>query len=1110
MVPTLSVRTDGQTKPAGKRSPARQLRAFAEHAALASAIAVPLVFSVFTDRIFEAEKAGLIRVLGAAALIGSLAALWPSFRSEPVVANTDAPARAAATARFRQLISVQGSALTIALVAVLLSELVSTAVSVAPMPSIWGSYDRAQGLVTTAALIALASAAALIAMQPRGPSRLADAIGLTVLPTGLYALIQRAGLDPIPWLGDVVIRVSGSAGSSTLFAAHLAIALPFTALGAVSAWKAVTRPTNIPQHDPEIDPTGRGPAGRRLHNHRLLDLRLAIRLLALAVGVTALVLSGSRGPALGLAAGFSVALLASAAIAGSWRRALAVVAAVFGGIAFVIALNRAPAAFSPIVDLPMIDRLSTALDPGRSTSRVRLLLWEGSVDAIASNPDRLAFGFGPETTELVWAPYYPSILAYDEPRGWVPDRAHSFALDTLLTNGVFGLIALLMLFGAAAIACLDVLGLTVTPATRRSVIASMLFGGLLCGAIAGLLDGAWRIIAPVSGLGLVAGLSIWLAAATWRRRAAGLSFASKSEEPSSSAEFGDAGFAVAALGALVAHFVELQVSFAVGATRSVFFLVCGALLGLAIRRARSSTESGGSRGDRPASAALDLPVRKGDSRLLPSIIAITAIYSFARPGLTGGGAPIVVAIVVASAIGCLFALANRPTETWHALLRLAVIAGAYGAVHFFVIARLTVGPEEAVLGSATSLALYVASLLGLIAYEVAGATVSVPKSEAGRAIDDLGSAHGTGGPHGTRVGNSFSGRHVATGLAALSAFALAVPLWILPSTADALQKEARLAWEAPVPDLRARGESGRAESLLSRARERYARAARLVSYQPRHAFAEAFAAEVHGDIVSERLDRAVAQSNLGEEFDVPGGPGEYSPGLLGGDTLRWAKERDRAFELALGHIAGAGRLMGPSPSPPIARARALRVWAERTRTDAQRSERLDTAASAYHEAIAAAPNWPEVREEAARTALLRGLPDEAVAMCAEALRIDPFYSRCHATLARAYAAAGDDEAAAEAWSDYFSDSRNAGDADAYRERLRTLLALGRTTAALDAARDVLRIAPDDARTHADLAVLLERSGDLDAARDSAATGALLAPNDPGISALVEQLGQRQE
>ena len=56
----------------------------------------------------------------------------------------------------------------------------------------------------------------------------------------------RAGLDPIPWLGDVVIRVSGTAGSSTLFAAHLVVALPFPALGVAVAWKAAVDHTGGP------------------------------------------------------------------------------------------------------------------------------------------------------------------------------------------------------------------------------------------------------------------------------------------------------------------------------------------------------------------------------------------------------------------------------------------------------------------------------------------------------------------------------------------------------------------------------------------------------------------------------------------------------------------------------------------------------------------------------------------------------------------------------------------------------------------------------------------------------------------------------------------------
>ena len=729
--------------------PTRPLRAFAENAALAAALAVPLVFSIFTERIFEAEKAGLIRVLGVVALIGA-AAYRPLWRSavSPIAAGSH-------------------RLLAAAMVALLASEALATAFSVSPITSLLGSFDRAQGLVTTAALVALASAAAILAARSSGPARLADAIGLAVLPAGLYALIQRAGLDPIPWAGDVVTRVSGPSGSSTLFAAHLAVALPFAALGVARAWRAAVR-----------------------------DVNLAIRILTLAIGLVALVLSGSRGPALGLASGAAVAGLSIAAIAGRRRAALGVAGAVFGGVALVIALNRSPAAFGPLADLPLIDRLSTALDPEKSTTRVRLRLWEGSVETLASNPGRLPLGFGPETMELVWAPYYPSILAYDEPRGWVPDRAHSVGLDTLLTSGVAGLIAFLLLLGAAAITCLDMIGLASTPSRRRGAAASMLVGGLLCGSAAGVFDGAWRLVAPASGIGLVAGLMAWLTAAAWRRADRRGAIDGRRAGDSGHAidvdRAIDAGFALAALAALTAHFVELQVSFAVSATRTVIFIVCGALIGIAFRRAHGLEDAAATSQHRsPGQASFDARTAAGhergiDTRLMSSIVAITLIYAFARPGLADGAAPIAGALIVFSTIGVLIALAYGTANVRRSLWYVALVGGVYAIAQIIVIAALTIGPEEAAAGAAVSLALFVTALLALIA---------------------------TGA--------------VQHPLAALLALISAFPLWILPSTADALQKEGRLVWEAPVAELRAFGENGRAESMLGRARERYARAAAL-------------------------------------------------------------------------------------------------------------------------------------------------------------------------------------------------------------------------------------------------------------------------------------------
>ena len=1044
----------------------RTLGGLGEQAALAAALAVPLVFSIFTERVFEAEKAGLIRVLGVVVLAGAVASWLDRSRGE------QRPVRdSGATSRDPFIVIGRQHMLAYALLAVWLTEALATAFSVSPITSLMGSYDRAQGLVTTTALVALAFGASAIASRPGGLTRLADAIGLAVLPAGLYGLVQRAGLDPIPWLGDVVTRVSGPSGSSPLFAAHLALALPFTMFGVILAWKAAAE---------QGAGSASGPAIGWLIGARSADLSLAIRLLSLVIGLTAIVLSGSRGPTIGLAAGAAVAMLAWTTREGRSRGAVAIPLTVLAGIVLVIALNRSPAAFGPIVDLPLIDRLSTALDPEKSTTRVRLRLWEGTVEALASNPGRLILGHGPETMDLVWAPYYPSILAYDEPRGWVPDRAHNLALDTLLTTGVLGLAALLALLGAAVLMCLKVLGLI-----ERATIPSawMLGCALLCGAAAGLVDGGWRLVGPASGLGLFVGLLLWLASAAWLR--------SRRSRPDAGFTIGlsiDQVFALAALAALTSHIVELQVSFTVSATRTIVFLLCGAMLGIAHRNSRSA-RFGPVAED---STDTNFTDPRSDARwLFPAIVAITLIYALARPGLAGGSASIAAALVVLSGLGVIAVSADGSGAAWRSLRRVSVLAGLYFAIHIILVTTLSESLEQAVSGAISSLALYVAALLGLLA-AASGVWARIR-------TDLIGSLRSS------TTSSMPTTDSAVLAAVLLVAFSLAFPLWILPSTSDALLKEGRLSWEAQVPDLRARGDTGRAESLLSRARERYARAELLTPYAPRYALAQAFAAEVHGDIVSERLDRTVARAGLSEDIERPGGDGEYDEGLLDGEANRWAAERDEAFATAIEHIERADRIIPSSPIPQISLARAHRIWGERTRKPPLGAERLASAAAEYAIAIETAPRWPEVREEAARTALLRGRPEEAIALCTSALEGDEFYSRCHSTLAHAHAATGDFAASAEAWAEYFDDSRNAGDADAHRERLRTLLALDRTVAALDTARDVLRLAPDDARTHADMAVLLERSGDLEGARESAANAALLAPEDPGITELVERL-----
>lgn len=103
----------------------------------------------------------------------------------------------------------------------------ATLVSVQPSVSWWGSYQRGQGTYTNLSYIALF---ALIIGNLRSHEQLQRAI-TTIILTGvsvsIYGIVQHYGLDPLPWKGNVITRISSTMGNSIFVAAYLIMVVPW-------------------------------------------------------------------------------------------------------------------------------------------------------------------------------------------------------------------------------------------------------------------------------------------------------------------------------------------------------------------------------------------------------------------------------------------------------------------------------------------------------------------------------------------------------------------------------------------------------------------------------------------------------------------------------------------------------------------------------------------------------------------------------------------------------------------------------------------------------------------------------------------------------------------
>ena len=174
---------------------------------------LPAFFNLASERIFEEEKALLLR---AAALVALPATAWAW--------------RAYGSRTWRHPVVLTYAALTLVLSVAALS-------GVDPRTSILGAYLKHHGMVTWFALATLFAAMCGVACSGDGRRRLLDAVVIGSIWPSIYALLQHAGADPVEWTGANAERSISSLGSPNYLGGYLAIVIPLTLLrGRSTRW----------------------------------------------------------------------------------------------------------------------------------------------------------------------------------------------------------------------------------------------------------------------------------------------------------------------------------------------------------------------------------------------------------------------------------------------------------------------------------------------------------------------------------------------------------------------------------------------------------------------------------------------------------------------------------------------------------------------------------------------------------------------------------------------------------------------------------------------------------------------------------------------------------
>ena len=910
--------------------------------------------------------------------------------------------------------------------------ILSTIASVAPGLSLWGSYQRLQGTYTTLSYMVIFFLTLGILRTREQLDRLITTMILTSLPIALYGIVQHYGLDPLPWLGDVTTRVASSMGNSIFVAAYLIMIVPLTLARLVDSLSALM-------------------ADRRdIIFHFILA---ACYFFVLIAQVFSIFFSQSRGPWMGFMGGVLFFVLLLALLRGARKLALGLIAlAILIGL-FLIVLNLPGTPLAPIREMPYVGRLGNVFETETGTGKVRVLIWEGTVELVTADPLRTIVGYGPETMHVAYNPYYPPDLAHYEARNASPDRSHNETFDALVITGLLGFVVYLFLFTSLFYLDLKWLGLCRT-ARERNLFLMLWFGmGLLAVLGFRLVDGTWRFFGVGLPAGMMLGLFLYLIAHTLLSR------------DQRGQEHPHQLLLIALFAVIVAHFIEIHFGIAIAATRIYFWVYTALLIILGFlhqerpalaalpqepspppppsRRRRRRPKKGRTPSPARAPSAMER-IWRGPLLpycLLAGLILTTMAYNFIPSGL---GHP---------SRSHLFSLIWLFTLTW-------LFVGA--------IMLVEAGKESGLTGRGW--------LWGTLAY--------VLISGAGFCLPAL-----------VQTSLLRPGGEVTTVLVAYYLFLFAV-VFILALI---------LTWEKTLPPAFWRGMSGWVYPLLTagvallifatnvnvvKADIYYKQA--WVGYHQRKQYDPAI-------LLYERaLNLAPDQDHyylfLGKAL------------LEKAEKLSDPAQREPLFERSRKVLERARELNPLNTDHTANLARLYQVWGQLAVDPQTGVERLNRALEYYREATQLSPNAAHLYNEWGWTYSIMGDYDKALEKYQTSLSLDQEFDETYRRLGELYRTQERWDRAEEVYEKFAE--LNPRSVEAHSSLAFAYAQQGKLEEAVQENLKVVELAPDDLSSHRNLAILYYELGRLDKALAEAKTALELNPEDQALRAFIEDLERR--
>ena len=333
-------------------------------------------------------------------------------------------------------------------------------------------------------------------------------------------------------------------------------------------------------------------------------LKTGVYGLLLAVQLSALLLSQSRGPMVGLLVGLFVFLLIMAKQCGRPSWGLLGIIAASAMLGFLVVFNMPHSPLASLQEVPFLGRLSSVF----KTDPVRFHIWQGVCDLLAENPWRLVLGYGPETLHAAILRHIPPELLCLTRFHELPDRAHNETFDLLTMFGVVGFGAQAIFFGSLALHILRWLGQINSAREQFGFIALFVSGGIAGWLLPLILRGDCSFSGIGAAAGMACGIVVTLVCSLFKK------------SPANHATNANSLLLAALFSALVGHLIEIHFGIATVSTRLLFWIYAALALAAGFFLPQSNPSAKRLQDDcRGSGSAIEEELRDRDQIMLLSL-----------------------------------------------------------------------------------------------------------------------------------------------------------------------------------------------------------------------------------------------------------------------------------------------------------------------------------------------------------------------------------------------------------------------------------------------------------------------------------------------------------